>query len=76
MENKSNLDMLLTEVGVLIRCSEQHQMSVTPIVKQLIQDYLRPNGDDPPKLDIVRFKWPASGNVVLEDFWRNQDNAK
>lgn len=65
---------LVNEIQLLQRCEKLFKLRAKPIIDQLIADSDRPLPDRiPPVPEWVRFAWPESGGVNLEQWWRERD---
>ena len=72
----TSLNRLLNEIGELILCEKQYDLPALPIIKHLITDFLRPNGPEPPLLDVVKFNWPVSEKLDFTDYWKKHDKER
>lgn len=60
---------LARELVLLSHCEKQFGVSAHHATLQLIEDFNRPNGPEPPQPPWVSFDWPASGEVDLRAYW-------
>jgi len=68
---------LATELRLLYAVEAHYKLPATPIIRQLVawEDARLPD-EMPPVPAWVKFAWPASGGVNLEDYWRARDRNR
>jgi uncharacterized protein Usg len=68
---------LTRELRLLYTVEAHYKLPAAPIIRQLVawEDARLPDSL-PPVPAWVRFDWPVSGGVNLEDYWRTRDRGK
>lgn len=69
-------ERLVREVALLIAAEHFYKVPSMPIASQLINEAQRPLPDAIPRSPVwVEFKWPESGVVDLQGYWRQVDQG-